>query len=83
MGFNHNDIKKVKKEGSDEQKCTEIFVLWGKQGGHKGICDYKWKQLLKVLCIEDVGEYRLADKLGKWLTPMASNQNAIALHTRT
>lgn len=81
LRLNYEDLEGIEKEkNTDKEKFTKVFVLWRKQGGYEGICDYKWIKLLEAL--NKIKEFRLADELRKRLThtPKASTsteQNTI------
>lgn len=76
LGLKHEELEGIEKDkDTDKERFTQIFVLWRKQGGYEGVCDYKWITLLDVL--KKIREHRLEDELRKRLTPKASEQNMI------
>ena len=79
LGLQHEELERIEGEkDTDKKRFAEVFVLWKKQGGYEGVCDYKWIKLLEAL--KKIREYRLADELRKRLTPKASastEQNTI------
>lgn len=76
LGLKHEELECIEKEtDGDKKRFTQMFVLWRKQGGFKGVCDYKWIKLLEILI--KVREFRLEDELRKRLSPKASEQNMI------
>ena len=76
LELKYEELEGIEKEkDTDKERFTQVFVLWRKQGGYEGVCDYKWIQLLNVL--KKIKEFRLANELRKRLTPKASEQNMI------